>query len=433
MTIVKVKYRINRFTYPNIIFIITFPLGLFLIGILLHNCYKTSMAEGKLVNNCVLWMHWIWNHIRNFVTFKFITKIEEPFIVCYYTIEDNINYISLIPNYINPYLCTHIIIGFASVYNCMIDLGNNLNVYKDVVKLKKIHPNLKVMVSVDNNNNSDFQDMVLNHSHRKIFIQSVLNVTKIFNLDGLDLDWEFPAWAIKPSHEKIHFAQLIYELRKEFDHSGQKLILSAAVAAPRALIDQCYEVPTIAEHIDFVNLMSYDYHFYVWYYPVTDFNSPLYPHFLETGYLTSLNVNFSANYWVLKGMPRKKIVIGIPLYGHSYKLYNPSNHKIQAPASGYGDVGYLGYASYPQVCLFLKNGAVRVFVNDSHVPYAYKDNEWISYDDISSISSKAKWIKTNGFKGAMVYSLNMDDWNSTCSSNYTFPLTNTIKDIFIKK
>jgi chitinase len=141
-------------------------------------------------------------------------------------------------------------------------------------------------------------------------------------------------------------------------------------------------------HIDFVNLMSYDYHFYTWYYPVTNFNSPLYPHSLETGYLRFLNVNFSANYWVLKGFPRNKIVIGIPLYGHTYKLYNPSNHKIQAPASDYGDVGYLGYVSYPQVCIFLQNGAVRVFDNDSSVPYAYKNNEWISYDDISSVGNK---------------------------------------------
>lgn len=154
----------------------------------------------------------------------------------------------------------------------------------------------------------------------------------------------------------------------------------------------------LCRHVDFINLMSYDYHFYIWYYPVTDLNSPLYPRSLETGYLTSLNVNFSANYWVLKGMPREKIVIGIPLYGHSYKLYNPSNHKLQAPASGYGDTGHMGFVTYPEVCKFLKNGAVRVFVNDSHVPYTYKNNEWISYDDATSVTYKVKkFIYSNNF------------------------------------
>ena len=67
------------------------------------------------------------------------------------------------------------------------------------------------------------------------------------NLDGLDLDWEFPGWATKSNQQKMHFAQLIYELRKEFNHSGRKLTLSAAVAAPQAIIDQSYEVPHLSE------------------------------------------------------------------------------------------------------------------------------------------------------------------------------------------
>lgn len=73
-------------------------------------------------------------------------------------------------------------------------------------------------------------------------------MTKALNVDGLDLDWEYPAWGIPNSEmQKIHFVQLTYELRKEFDHSDQKLILSAAVAAPQAIIDQSYEVPQFAE------------------------------------------------------------------------------------------------------------------------------------------------------------------------------------------
>lgn len=92
-------------------------------------------------------------------------------------------------------------------------------------------------------------------------------------------------------------------------------------------------------------------------------------------------------------MPREKIVIGIPFYGHSYKLYNPSNHKVQAPARGFGDTGQGGFVKYPDVCKFLKNGAVKVSVNDSHVPYAYKNSEWISYDDVSSVTFKVQYIQ----------------------------------------
>lgn len=84
------------------------------------------------------------------------------------------------------------------------------------------------------------------------FIRSVLNVTKTYHLDGFDVDWEFPAWIGADDREKIHFVQLLQELRKEFDHSGQKLLLTVAVAAPQAIIDQSYSVPEIAEYACYI-------------------------------------------------------------------------------------------------------------------------------------------------------------------------------------
>jgi len=144
----------------------------------------------------------------------------------------------------------------------------------------------------------------------------------------------------------------------------------------------------IFRHVDFVNLMSYDYHFYVWYFPVTDLNAPLFPRCTETGYMSTLNVNFSVQYWLAKGMPREKIVVGVPTYGHSYTLDNSLNHNLQAPACGFGHLGTMGFVSYPMICQFLKSGAVSIFNKESRVPYAFKDKEWISYDNEESIYQK---------------------------------------------
>lgn len=134
--------------------------------------------------------------------------------------------------------------------------------------------------------------------------------------------------------------------------------------------------------------MSYDYHFYISYFPVTDLNAPLFSNKLEQDYLENLNVNFSANYWVEKGMPREKIVVGIPAYGHSYKLLNYNNHDLHSPARDFGDLGNNGFVNYSSICEFLSSGATEVFVMESRVPYAFKDDEWISYDNILSVSFK---------------------------------------------
>ena len=105
------------------------------------------------------------------------------------------------------------------------------------------------MISVGGMNElrNGFPEMAKKHATRKQFIQSVLNVTKIMKLDGLDVDWEFPAWLGQDERQRIYFVQLLQELRKEFDRSGRKLLLSIAVAAPPDIVDQSYNVPQIAE------------------------------------------------------------------------------------------------------------------------------------------------------------------------------------------
>lgn len=129
--------------------------------------------------------------------------------------------------------------------------------------------------------------------------------------------------------------------------------------------------------------MSYDYSFYTWYYPLTGLNSPLYPpgpNFEA--------INTSAHAWFSKGMPKEKIVVGIPTYGHTYLLDNRDNHNLNSPARRFGDLGNQGFVGYSAICDFLASGATRKFVEASRVPYAYKDYNWISYDDEQSVKEK---------------------------------------------
>ncbi|XP_063218901.1 acidic mammalian chitinase-like isoform X2 [Bacillus rossius redtenbacheri] len=185
----------------------------------------------------------------------------------------------------------------------------------------------------------------------------------------------------------------------------------------------------MAQSVDFISIMTYDYHFYIWYLPVTGYNAPLYPQMGDEGYFLTLNINWSVNYWMLKGMPKEKIMIGLPTYGHTFSLLNPNNHNLRAPATGIGSVGSNGYISYDQVCWFLKNGdASVVFDGNSRVPYAFNTKDWISYENEQSLAYKAEYIVNGEFAGAMVFSLSTDDFQGHCSGgNVKFPLTRHIK------
>jgi len=72
-------------------------------------------------------------------------------------------------------------------------------------------------------------------------------------------------------------------------------------------------------YVDWVNLMTYDFHFFTRYSPWTGLNSPLFNAPIDKEYFSQLNTNWTAQYWMKNGMPQQKIVIGIPTYGHTFK------------------------------------------------------------------------------------------------------------------
>lgn len=133
-----------------------------------------------------------------------------------------------------------------------------------------------------------------------------------------------------------------------------------------------------------------------------------------------------------KGLDRSKIIIGLPTYGHSYRLVNPFNTKIGAPAEDTGSVGVLGYVTYSEICWFQRtNFNVRVeYDAETCSPWLHTGLEWISYDDERSIECKANYVKSNHFGGAMIFSLNTDDFQLTCSdkkiSNLNHQLVNDV-------
>ncbi|KAK7084936.1 Endochitinase 1 [Halocaridina rubra] len=62
-------------------------------------------------------------------------------------------------------------------------------------------------------------------------------------------------------------------------------------------------------------------------------------------------------------------------------------------------------------------------------PYAYRERQWCGYDDIQSATIKAEYIIKLGLAGAMVWSIDTDDFHGKCNGTQTFPLITTIRTI----
>lgn len=374
---------------------------------------------------------------------------RDPVVSCYYNMPSPAATAArqLLPRDIHPHLCTHINVAFARIVNKTIYLEDHQYVtLRDIGQLRKTNPKLKILLSVGGSgNHRGFSDMVVNHASRKIFIKSVKDLLRNYTLDGIDLDWEFPVIhnsnsALKlavAKRERQHFSQLLREIRAEYVREKRNYLLTVAVAAPEFIVDAAYDVDQLDLYTDFVNVMTYDFNFYSATTPFTGLNSPLYARPKERLYVATLNINYTVHMYISKGLRPGKLVIGVSTYGHSYTLVNSDNHGIASPASGYGSLGSFGFVNYPDVCQFIKkHGAVINHVARAEVPYLYSDREWVSFDYPQSVSSKAAFIKELGLRGAMVYSLNADDYEGVCEgdfgrNNTKFPLSQTVKDTLV--
>lgn len=65
------------------------------------------------------------------------------------------------------------------------------------------------------------------------------------------------------------------------------------------------------------------------------------------------------------------------------------------------------------------------------VPYAISGDQWIGFDDERSIRNKMKWIKDNGYAGAMVWTVDMDDFTGNfCGGDVKYPLIGAMRLVF---
>lgn len=84
--------------------------------------------------------------------------------------------------------------------------------------------------------------------------QLICNMVFQYNFDGLDFDWEYPGDPGKPE-DKENFITLLRMLRDAF--KPHNLLLTIAVSCSAVRAETSYNIPALAEAVDFVNFMTY--------------------------------------------------------------------------------------------------------------------------------------------------------------------------------
>lgn len=292
--------------------------------------------------------------------------------------------------------------------------GGGLDYIQAVNALKNQNSKLKTMAVIGGYNEMSrkYSVVAANPALRRNFINSAVALLKKFNFDGLDLDWEYPAQrdSGNPS-DKANFVTWLQELRAEFDKYGY--LLTIAVGSTSNIADTSYDIPQIAKVVDFIGLMTYDMHG-AW-DGQTGHNAPI----QDSG---PFSVDKAVSYWIQKGAPASKLVLGLPSYGQSYTLASASNNGLGASTVGAGRsgpyTGQPGLLGFNEICS--DNGWNVVYSDANKSPYAFKGDQWVGFDNERSIGEKINYALSKNLGGVMMWSIETDDFRGDCGPK--FPL-----------
>ncbi|KAG0052947.1 hypothetical protein BGZ83_001873 [Gryganskiella cystojenkinii] len=331
---------------------------------------------------------------------------------------------------------THVNYAFSIVRPDFKPVFETDYLLKRVVKSAHAN-NVKVLMSIGGWTGSQyFSPLAASKQSRKVFIDGAIDMIRQNNLDGIDIDWEYPGRlgsacnTFDEKNDAKNFLKLLQELRAAMDvlPNGADLQISLATRivpfdGPEGIMKDVSDFSKVVNHI---NVMAYDING-SW-GTVTGANAPL-----EGDGLT---YSGGAEAWIQAGFPPEQINMGVPFYGRSLitKRDMTASQIMAAPFDKKVPIGdnndglwtdpcektaaYSGvwkYKNLREQGVIDGNGQarapwIRKFDEESQTPWLFnpETNQFISYDDRESLRLKVEFAKQKNLGGVMLWAINQD-------------------------
>ncbi len=313
-------------------------------------------------------------------------------------------------NIIEAEKLTHINYAFVDIRNGQAWLHNektdSIN-FRTLNALKQKNPALKILISIGGWSWSEnFSDAVLTDSARRIFAASSVAIMHNYGLDGVDIDWEYPAMKgeegnIYRPEDKQNFTHMFRQTREALDSlkklTGKEYLLTTAVGGSNSFISNT-EMDKLAPYLDYINLMTYDFS-----WQRAGHHTNL---FFAKGDTTS-SADKTVQAYIAAGVPASKLVLGLAFYGKGSIVKDSVgdwfNKPVVATTRG-------GGFSFIKDSLLNQPGYVAHWDKKAKAPYLFNKNTktFITYDNEKSIRLKCKYAIKHGLAGVMFWEYNND-------------------------
>jgi chitinase len=302
---------------------------------------------------------------------------------------------------------THINYAFVDVKDSMAWLTNietdTIN-FRKLNYLKKNNPDLKILISIGGWSWSEnFSDAVLTDHSRKKFAASSAAIVEQHNLDGVDIDWEYPGMQgednVFRTEDRENFTLMFQAIREALDElatkTGKSYQLTTALPSfPRLF--SVTEMGKVSQYIDYVNIMAYD--FYVS-GDTAGHHSNL---FASENYEREDSGDKAYTLFRKEGVPAEKLVLGIPFYGRSWLMKTDDNKGINRQVDSTVRGG--GY-TFIKDSMMTRPGFVRLWDEKAKAPYLWnaETRQLVSFDDEESIKYKCEYVRERNMGGVMFW------------------------------
>ena len=349
-----------------------------------------------------------------------------PVIMAYYVAERNYK-----PEEIPVEKLTHIIYSFTNVIDGEMKFRNEEVAgpkLEALVQQKQRNPGLKVMIACGGWGADGFSDMALTEESRAKFVNSALEFIKRYQLDGMDMDWEYPgisgAGTMAREVDTKNFTALMKGLREMLDMFDAPKVLTFASAGWKRYYDYI-EMNEVMKYADYTNVMTYDQVSGVSIYtghhtPLGNVRSedisgtPFHDH-LDNLYQSGKNLDPDprsaqkiVDFLIKEGVDPKQIVIGGAFYGRVWKGVPPENNGLYQLSGGL----HIGWMAYHQIRKLYEpdSNFQRYWDDNAKAPFIYNsaDSLMVSYDDTVSVALKTKYTMAKGLGGIMFWELGND-------------------------
>jgi chitinase len=242
----------------------------------------------------------------------------------------------------------------------------------------------KVMVSIGGWGQShNFKPMAASAGTRARFIEGCLKLADKYQLDGIDLDWEFPDSLDGDNQIALH-----NEIRAAFDKHPRKLLFTAAVA-PTPWFGQ-WSRDEALKKLDYLNVMTYDL-MGTW----------------EKGVIPNSGLDMSLNalkYYEDRGLPKEKLLLGSAFYGKSFD-------GGKAMGGTYNNIGSGANGIWLWKDLLTQFKAVNYVINwddKTKSEYAVGNDEIIVFNGLPSQRIWGETVRNSNYAGVFMWDLLSD-------------------------